>query len=331
MPSVLSYIPAAAVLSLLLTTPALRAGENWPEFRGPRGDGHSDSTGLPVQWAEGQGVVFKTPIPGQGWSSPVVWGKQVWMTTATDLPDGSGGKSLRAVCVDKDTGKIVHDIELFTRRELDPKNDFNSYASPTPALEAGRAYISFGNYGNACVDTASGKVAWKNEDLKLQHKEGPGSSPILYKDYFLLHCDGMDVQYLAALDKKTGKLAWKADRTTDFGDKPGDIRKAYCIPTIIQVDGQDQIISEAAFRLFAYTPQGKEIWSCEIPGFSNVPRPVYGHGLLFVCTGYMQPELWAINPQGAKGDVSASPKHVAWKFTQGVPAMGHVNGPRTGQ
>ena len=306
-----ALLPLLALPLLLQSTSA--AVDHWPQFRGPRQQGHSDVTGLPVKWSETQNVRFKTLIPGEGWSSPVVWGDQVWMTTATD-----GGHSLRVVCVGREDGKIVHDVEVFRLDALEPKNAFNSYASPTPVIEAGRVYVSFGSYGNACLDTATGKPVWKSQELKLDHKEGPGSSPILYKDLFILHCDGTDVQYVAALDKRTGKLAWKTDRTTDFGNKPPDLRKAYNVPLVISENGRDLIVSVGAYRVNCYDPEdGKDVWSFATPGFSVVPRPVYADGVVYVCTGYGAPELWAVRTDG-KGDVGKS--HVLWKAKQGVPA-----------
>lgn len=303
-------------LFLIASLPA-SAGDAWPEFRGPTQQGHSDSTGLPLTWGEGEHVRWKTPIPGEGWSSPVILGSQIWLTTATDE-----GRSLRAVCVDRESGKIVHDVEVFRVDQLEPKNDFNSYASPTPVLEEGRVYVSFGTYGSACLDTATAKPIWKNNELKLDHQEGPGSSPVLYKDLFLLHCDGMDVQYVVALHKETGEVAWRTDRSTNFGDKPPYLKKAFSLPLILDVDGQDQLISIGALRAFSYDPaDGREIWSLEIPGFSNVPRPVAGHGMVYLATGYMQPELWAVRLSG-QGDIGAT--HVAWKHTDGVPAKPSV-------
>lgn len=319
-----------------LGTVAARAGDDWPQFRGPTQQGVSDSTGLPVRWSETEHVKWKTPIPGEGWSSPVILGDQIWLTTATDLPAGPtasatdgeavpaaakssalSGKSLRAICVDRDTGKVVHDLEVFAVAHPAPKNSFNSYASPTPVLEAGRVYVSFGTYGQACLDAKTGRPIWKNTELKLDHKEGPGSSPVLYKDLFLLHCDGTDVQYAVALDKNTGKVVWRTDRKTDFGNKPPDIRKAYCVPLIVNVNGQDQMISVAAFRAFSYDPAtGKELWALDTPGYSVVPRPVFGDGLVFVCTGYNTAQLWAIDPTGS-GDVGQT--HVRWKATKGIP------------
>lgn len=304
-------VRAFLILALFLGA-AARAGENWPQFRGPQQQGHSDSTGLPAEWSETKNVRFRTPIPGEGWSSPVVWGRRVWMTTATE-----GGHSLRAVCVDAEDGKVVHDVEVFRVETLQPKNSFNSYASPTPVLEEGHVYVSFGTYGNACLDATTGEPIWKSQELQLDHKEGPGSSPILYKNLFVLHCDGTDLQYVAALDKNTGKLVWKTDRTTDFGTRPGDLRKAYNIPLVVDEDGHDVMISVGAYRAFGYDPNdGRELWSVGIPGFSVVPRPLYADGVVYICTGFMKPELWAIRT-GGRGDVSQT--HVLWKFNQGVP------------
>lgn len=287
-------------------------GDSWPQFRGPTQEGHTDATGLPVVWSEAQNIKWKSAIPGEGWSSPVILDGQIWMTTALE-----GGRSLRAICVDQVSGKIMHDIELFRPETIIPKNSFNSHASPTPVLEKGRCYVTFGTNGFAAIDTATGQVLWKNMELTLDHKEGPGSSPILYKDLLILHCDGTDVQYVAALDKKTGKIAWKTDRTTNFGNKVGDLRKAYCTPLIINVNGKDQMISVGASRVFAYDPNtGKEIWSAAHPGYSNVPRPSYANGLVYISSGYNKADLLAIRPDGA-GDVTAT--HVAWKYNQGVP------------
>lgn len=301
------------LLTSLLFVSVASAADNWPSFRGPTQMGHANGAGLPVTWSETQNVKWKTGIPGEGWSSPVIWGNQVWMTTATD-----NAKSLRAICVNKETGDIIHDVEVFAPPVPEPKNNFNSHASPTPVIEEGRVYVSFGNYGNACLDTATGKPIWKTQELKLDHKEGPGSSPILYKNLFILDCDGIDVQYIAALDKQTGRIVWKVKRSYDLARLHFETRKAYCTPIIIQIDGQDWLISVGAKRIYCYDPaDGRELWYCDHPGFSVAPRPVFGHGMIYIATGYMKAELFAVKVANAKGDVSKT--HVAWKSTQNVP------------
>ena len=306
----------ALSFGLVLAATAALAGDDWPQFRGPLGNGHSDATGLALTWSDTQNVKWKTAVPGEGWSSPVILGNQVWMQTALDH-----GKSLRAVCVDKTDGKLLHSTEIFYVEAPDEKHALNSHASPTPVVEAGRVYVFFGMYGAACLDTATGKVLWKNSTLKHDHdKNGPGSSPLLYGDLLILTCDGTEQQFLAALDKQTGELKWKTIRSNakELAAKNFHLRKAYHTPEIINVGGRDQLVSMGAFRVSGLEPKsGREIWAVDVPGFSNVPRPVYGEGLLFLATGFMKPELWAIRPDG-QGNVTKT--HVAWKMSKQAPA-----------
>ena len=186
------------ILSALLGFVSLStAGENWPQFRGPTGDGMSDATGLPTTFSESENVRWKTPIHDKGWSSPVVWGDQVWLTTATE-----DGKQMYAICVDLNTGKVLHDIKLWDIAEPQYCHPYNSYASPTPAIEAGRVYVHFGAHGTAAIDTETGKVLWVRQDLPCNHFRGPGSSPIIVDDLLVLTFDGFDYNYLVALDKR---------------------------------------------------------------------------------------------------------------------------------
>ena len=184
------------------------AQPDWPQFRGPDGQGHSSATGLPLQWSETTNIRWKVPIPGRGWSSPVLGGGQIWLTTALD-----DGHSLRALCLEQQTGKLIHNIEVFQIPKPPVINGKNSYASPTPVLEPGRLYVHFGTFGTACIDTSTGKILWTNQELRLDHKEGPGSSPAVCGDLLILNCDGIDVQYVAALDKHSGRVAWKTPRS----------------------------------------------------------------------------------------------------------------------
>ncbi len=300
-------------LALLLATATTIAGENWPQFRGPTGDGHTGVTGLPLTWSETENVTWKTAVHGRGWSSPVVWGDQIWLTTATE-----DGKQLSAVCVDLATGKTVHDLPLFDVAEPGEIHALNSHASPTPAIEAGRVYIHFGTYGTACLDTATGKPIWIRRDLLCDHFRGPGSSVFLYEGMVILHYDGIDVQFLVALDKTTGETVWKTNRSTEFGNIEGDLRKAYSTPIVIRAGGRTQLISPGAKAAMAYDPTtGKELWKICYGGFSNVSRPLFGHGLVFINTGFGSPQLWAVRPDG-HGDVTDT--HVVWKLRRGVPA-----------
>jgi outer membrane protein assembly factor BamB len=215
---------------------------NWPQFRGPGGQGVSLAKDLPLHWDEKTNVRWKTPIHGKAWSSPVIWGDQIWMTTATE-----DGHKLYAVCVDKETGHITFDLQVFDVAKPQFCHPFNSYASPTPAIEEGRVYVTFGAPGTACLDTKTGKVLWERRDFVCNHFRSAGSSPLLYGDKLFMHFDGSDYQYVVALDKNTGQTAWRTDRSIDFQDlgpdgKPkaqGDFRKAFSTPRIASFPSPD--------------------------------------------------------------------------------------------
>lgn len=299
----------ARTTALCLFAAAVLTAE-WPDFRA-RG-GHGPGPG-PVAWSATEGLLWSTPIPGRGWSSPVVLDGQVWLTTALD-----GGRSLRAVCVDLDSGEIRHNFEVFTPETPDHANEANSHASPTPVVEAGRVYVSFGNMGNACIDTASGAILWKNQTLRLDHKEGAASSPILWRDLFLLDCDGTDVDFLAALRKDTGELAWQTPRSFDLASIRFDLRKAYCTPEIVEIGGKERVISVGARRFGCYDPEtGKELWYVNHSGYNNSSRPVAAHGRVYVATGWNRAHLLAVrlDPE-AVGDVTAT--HVDWEAKDNV-------------
>ena len=287
------------MLLLSVAAPA----ENWTEFRGPTGQGHSRERGLPLTWSETENVAWKVPIPGRGWSSPVLVDDQIWLTTALD-----DGRSLRALCLIRDTGRIVHNVEVFRLADPGPVHQKNSHASPTPIIDGDRIYLHFGSHGTACI-TRSGQIVWKTQELKYYHRHGPGGSPVVYGDLLIVSCDGYDIQFVVALDKRTGKIRWKSPRKG---------YQAYTTPLTIQVQGKDQLISPGAHRAISYEPlTGKEIWSVRYgDGYSNVPRPVYGQGLVFICSGFEQAVLLAVRPDG-QGDVTDS--HVAWSLKRAVP------------
>jgi outer membrane protein assembly factor BamB len=296
---------------LTLTSGVGLAGDHWPQFRGPTGQGHADSTGLPLAWSETENVAWKTAIPGRGWSSPVVEEGQIWLTTATDE-----GRKLSALAVDVASGRIVHEVPLF---EVDTPlkiNAKNSHASPTSVIEPGRVYVHFGTTGTACLDTKTGKVQWTNQELQLDHKEGPGSSPILWNGLLIVNCDGIDVQYVAALDKSTGKLVWKADRPGPLNANP-DFRKAYGTPLVIRRNGRDELVSNGADQVIGYDPAtGRQLWRLGYQGFSNVPRPVAGPDLVYLATGYNKPQMWAFRPPAAEGQEP----EVVWRCLKQAPS-----------
>jgi outer membrane protein assembly factor BamB len=312
---------AALVLALLSAAHAAAPDSGWTEFRGPTGQGLATADGLPERWSETENVRWKTPLRGKGWSSPVVLGGQVWLTTATE-----DGRELSVLALDQETGRVVHDRKLFSVAEPQYADKFNSYASPTPAIEPGRVYVTFGSPGTACLDTATGAVLWERRDLPCNHWRGAGSSPTLWEGLLLLHFDGADQQYVVALDKTTGRTVWRTDRSIDFQDltpegKPirdGDFRKAFSSPLVIRHEGRPVLISAGSKATYAYDPAtGRELWRVEERRHhSGTVRPVAGHGLVFTATGLPKGELWAVR-LGGQGVVTDS--HVAWKFAKNVP------------
>ena len=294
----------ALPLLFVLTAFAVSA-EDWPEFRGPTAQGHSTERGLPLEWSESRNVMWKTRVPGLGWSSPVVAGGRVWITSAIK----ERGGSLRALAFDVETGRELVNAEVFRTRNADPLNAKNSLASPTPIVEGDRVYVHFGADGTAAL-TTSGETVWKTR-LAYESQHGSGGSPVVYGDLLIFSADGSDRAFVIALEKQTGKTRWKTSRR-----QPSD--QAYSTPLVIRVGDRDEVVSVGAFRAAAYEPEsGKEIWRVGYgDGFSNVPRPVYGHGLVYIATGFQQPTLIAVRPDGT-GDVTRT--HVAWTLRRGAP------------
>jgi len=294
-------------LVLVATALSAFAEANWPQFRGPNGDGHSDSRGLPLNWSEDRHIKWKTPIHGRAWSSPVIWSNQVWLTTATE-----DGKELFAVCVDPDSGRVVHDLKLFDIEKPQFAHKFNSYASPTPVIEEGRVYVTFGSPGTACLDTRTGRVLWERRDFECNHYRGAGSSPILFGNLLIMNFDGSDHQFVVALDKQTGKTVWQVNRSIDYKDlgpdgKPeteGDLRKAFSTPHVAVFDDRPVLISQGAKASYGYDPTtGKELWRVEERTCHSAgTRPVTGFGMVFLPTGWSQGQLLAVKP-GANGEV----------------------------
>jgi outer membrane protein assembly factor BamB len=298
----LAFLGGLAVL-LSCAIDGARAAD-WPQFRGPTGQGIASDTQPPLTWSESENVTWKVAVPGKGWSSPVVVGNQIWLTTATE-----GGLSLRAVALDFDSGRILHDVEVFHHDSMPPIQPKNSHASPTPVLEGDRVYVHFGTLGTAALNT-SGEILWKNTELNYQHGHGSGGSPVLSGDLLIISCDGIDRQYVVALDKNTGKIRWRTDRQ--------GTAMAYTTPLVIEVEGRKQVVSPAGFKAFSYDAEtGEELWSFDYgQTFSNVVRPVFGHGLVYITSAFYAPVLYAIRPDG-EGDITQS--HIAWSYQRGVP------------
>lgn len=289
--------------------------ENWNQFRGPRGDGVSQAE-LPVRWSEqgpdAQQIAWKTPIHGKGWSSPVIAEGMVYLTTATE-----DGKQLFALGLDAQTGAIRYDRKVFDVAEPQFCHPTNSYASPTPVVENGRLYVHFGRYGTACLEAASGKRIWERRDLLCDHFRGPASSPVLFGEQLFVSYDGIDRQFVAALDKRTGATAWQRTRTIDYGTTNGDRKKAYSTALALQTDRLRQLISPSAAATIAYDPEnGDELWRVRHGGMNAAARPVYANGLVYLTGGTGTRQLLAVRPDG-QGDVSDT--HIAWETGKSVP------------
>jgi len=317
---------------LLALALASNAQADWKQWRGPGGQGHANAK-LPTEWSETKNVRWRTPIPGKGWSSPVIEGNQIWMTTSFETPatkeeaaerlkSNTGGVpvnvlssvSLHAVCIDKRTGKLLHNLRVITKKEPQWVHKLNSYASPSPIIETGRVYCHFGSYGTACIDAKTSKVAWLNEKIWVNHENGPGSTPVLWKDLLIFHMDGSDQQFVVALDKKTGLEKWRVGRSGKMHANP-QLKKSYGTPLIQEINGKPTLLSPGSNWLYAYDPaNGKELWKTEYGGlgFSIVPKPVTGHGMIFMSTGFMKAKLLAVRyEKTAKPDI-------AWSYARSV-------------
>lgn len=298
----------AVFVATALSAATGRAAD-WPQFRGPTGDGLYIGPPIPIEWGPEKNVVWKTPIPGRGWSSPIVWQGRVYLTTAVEQ-----GKrhSLDALAVDCQSGKIVWQREVFVEdaSKAPTPHAKNSHASPTPVTDGRRLYVHFGHMGTAALDFA-GNVLWKNETLGYTPVHGNGGSPIVVGDKLIFSCDGTETQIVVALETSTGKVAWKAPRNANPSKA-----FSFATPHLIAVDGQDQVVSPGSNMTAAYDPAtGKELWRVNYDGYSLIQRPVYGHGFVYIQTGFNNPILHAVKP-GA-GDVTSS--NIAWTYRRSVP------------
>ena len=320
-------------LAILLLHTLATAAPEWPEWRGPGGLGHAQARNLPTYWSETKNVTWKTPLPGKGHSTPLIDGNQIWFTTAFETPEdpqkikdrlksNTGSQpltllskvELHALCIDRKSGKLLHNLPLLEVKAPQWVHKLNSYASPTPIIETGRLYCHFGAFGTACVDTSAARVLWRNQDLHVMHENGPGSSPVLHGNNLILHMDGSDQQFVVALDKKTGLEKWRTSRSGKMHANP-QLKKSYGTPLIQEINGKPILFSPGSNWLYAYDPaNGRELWKTEYGGlgFSLVPKPVTGHGMIFMSTGFMKAKLLAVRyEKTAKPDI-------AWSYARSV-------------
>lgn len=284
---------------------------DWPEFRGPTGQGISDAVNVPMQWSATQNVAWKVDVPGRGWSSPVLAKGRIYLTTSAG--EGSEVK-LRALCFDAKDGRVLWDTEVFqpsgAAMQMHRKN---SLASPTPIVSADRLYVHFGHMGTAALDL-EGKVIWKQTSLAYSPVHGTGGTPALVDGLLVFSCDGQSDPFVVALDAATGEIRWKTPRQTT-ARKPF----SFSTPLVVKVEGKTQVISPGSGFVGSYDPKdGHELWRVNYgEGYSVIPRPVFAHDLLFVSSSYDKPVMKAIRPAGAKGDATAT--NVAWEWAKGAP------------
>jgi outer membrane protein assembly factor BamB len=308
-----SHFSFYRVISLALPiviAPLVCGAVDWPQFRGPNGDGTTGVGDLPVTWSEQKNIRWKISLRGEGWSSPVIAARRIWMTSSLN-----DGRSLRALCVDAESGQLLQDIEVFRIKMPEPiENKANTHASPTPLLDRGRLFVSYGAQGNAALDANTGRILWRNQELRFSHdNNGPGSSPIVCSNLLIVACDGPHQPYIAALKADSGQTAWIAHRSKKAG-------KAFSTPIVLTVDGKTWLLSVASMRCSAYDPiDGREFWAIDLPGNTIVPSPVVRKDVAYLCTGFPKAEFWAVRLAGT-GLVSEA-EAVLWKYKKQVPQV----------
>ncbi len=316
----MKYLSSLTALFLFIsfspsTLFAQEQASHWTHFRGSNLTASAHEGEYPVEWSDSTNISWKTPIPGKGWSSPVVFGNQVWMTSAT--PDG---KEMFAICTNLNSGEIIHNIKVFEPDSIYRIHAVNSYATPSPCVEDEYVYVHFGRYGTACINTSEGEIVWKRTDLQCEHIQGPGASPILHKNKLILHMEDTDVQYIIALAKKTGETIWKTNRPEEPYEPLAEIgKKAYITPLIIKVNDRELLISNGSAVCIAYDVEtGKEVWRIVQGEDSTIAMPFEEDGIVYFYTGFVTPEegekyceLLAVNPEG-KGDIADT--NILWRI-----------------
>ena len=296
--------------------------QNWTHFRGSGLNGHALVKNAPINWDESSNIDWKVPVKGLGWSSPVVYEDQIWLTSAA-----RDGKEFYTFCFDFETGRLLDEKTIFTSEDPQRIHSTNSYATPTPCIEKGYVYVHFGSFGTACINTRTYEVVWKRDDLPCEHMQGPASSPVIYKDMLILHLEGTKDPYVVSLNKRTGELIWKSVRPPEIYDPIQPVyRKSYQTPIIIEVNGRDLMISNSAFMCFAHDVYtGEVVWTVEYGYDSTVSMPLYHNGIAYVNSGWIflenKPSFtrqYAIDPSG-EGDVTDT--HVKWIYEDEVPQI----------
>ncbi len=296
--------------------------QNWTHFRGSGMDGHANVEKAPLSWSNTENVVWKVPVKGLGYSSPVVYGNQIWLTSAA-----RDGKEFYTLCYDFETGKLLDEKTVFISENPQRIHSTNSYATPTPCIEDGFVYVNYGGFGTACINTNNFEVVWKREDMPCEHMQGPASSIILYKNMLIVHLEGTKDPYVAALDKRTGKTIWKSVRPAAVYNKVEPVsRKSYQTPIVINVNGKELLVSNASQMCFAHDVNtGEVVWTLWYGFDSTISQPLYYDGLVYVNSGWIFEDnkpffarMFAVDPTG-EGDISKT--KVKWMCEKDVPQI----------
>jgi outer membrane protein assembly factor BamB len=316
-------LTAAVLVSLSAFSSAQPATKPlfWPARNGPTGDGvapAAEAARVPLEWdgESGKNIAWRVALEGEGHSTPVIGGDLIWFTAAT-----TDGKQMFVYGIDRHSGKILHHKLVFENAAPEELgNPLNNYAAPSPVLEEDALYVHFGTYGTARIDPATSEKVWERRDINARHYRGPGSSPIIHDDLLILTFDGIDQQYVTALDKKTGKSVWKTARTTDYGDldkegKPtrdGDMRKAYHTPAVFEIAGREVLVSVGSRAAFGYDVKtGQELWTIRHGGFNAAIPPIRLGDLLILNTGSERAHTLGVRiDDKMTGDITES--HVLW-------------------
>ncbi len=308
---IFSWSTALAFLNACLAT----AGTlNWPEFRGPNGQGISEAVDVPAELNLKKNLVWKTKIPGKGWSSPVIVDGTIVLTTASEEPV-DGQYQLSVMALEAESGKL-----LWEKMVLEPKEEEasqlhykNSLASPTALIADEVVYAHFGHMGTAALRLTDGDVIWKQK-IAYKPLHGAGGSPILVDGLLVYNQDARDYPFVTALDAKTGELAWQTSRNYNARRK-----FSFSTPLLVNNQGRSEIISAGSGIIAGYRPQdGQEIWRVTFDeGFSLTPRPIEAKSILYFSTGFMRPSFYAIRLDGATGDLTES--HVEWTTHSSMP------------
>jgi len=273
----------------------------WPRWRGPSGQGVVTGTGYVDTWSATQNVLWKTPVPGRGNSSPIVWGDHIFLTTAYD-----GGRRVSVLAYSRSTGRLLWETAAPAGRTDSGAHYKNGHASATSATDGERVYVSFGPRGLFAFDF-NGKIAWQRDLGSMEAYHGAAGSPLLYRNRIILYQDQWRGSFIAAFDTRTGRDLWRTLRDANTG---------WGTPIAVRVGSRDEIIVSSQQQVQAYDPErGRELWRCDGNTYEVIPTPVVGYGMIFCSSGRAGPTL-AIRP-GGSGDVTRT--HLAWESPRGSP------------